>query len=792
MSDLIQALVFPFLAAFGLAATLLSLQLIVLAPLTLVYEVWKRRTLRSLSLKPFRGGVSVIVPAYNEEKSLRACLESILAAGDPGLDVIVVNDGSTDETEKSIRELIDGGRIRYFYQSNAGKAAALNRGAAQASGEVLVFTDADSLFLPDTVQRMTRWFADPRIDAVCGNDEPLVAGTPLQRLLSVTTHIGTGFVRRALSVAGVLPIITGNLGAVRAAVFRDLGGFRPIWGEDLDLTFRLRRAGRRIIFDPDAVVRSECPASLGPLWRQRIRWVRSYLKITRMHRDLFLPAKAPPFSLYLPVNYFSQVVVPVLQLLSLPLFFRIAYESGTGIAYGFSLLFYLGLLTFLAVGTYSILLDRDWKALRHLPAAALLIVPISYFYNFVVLTSVWREIRGRSERWDRIERAPAGPAGRWGGWTLAAAGTLILGLALGPQLAARLDFFGPGPAPDFVRAAYARGGEIALATHFDGWRNWRQAVRSVLQNPDARGIGTVGLGAGRPEWTYFRWEGHKEAWSSTQSSESADLLDEAVRTFQERGLKTVAILDLYAPALIGREPAKAAVRFDGMKSDVQVEFMELVEGEYGKRVVEMARYLARHYPVEAVALTELSYKSFCYDDRCLRSYRGATGRPEWPLSRNQTVDTDHLSIGEWRSELMEGFLRRVAAAVHAEGKRLYVDVPVSWGNLFLHGKDSGLDYTRVLRHADRMVVWNYFNLEHLDPEISRALAEDLRRNFPADRIFVSIGLWEKQGVLDPGAFEQALDFTIQGGISNLWITPNHLMAPAHWEALTAVLGKPGE
>ncbi|HSS44413.1 MAG TPA: glycosyltransferase family 2 protein [Thermoanaerobaculia bacterium] len=775
--------------AFGLAAFLLGLQLLLLFPLSLAYGFWKRQRLRRLPA--FRGRVSVIVPAFNEEKTLRGCVESILASDYPDLEVIVVNDGSTDGTGHSIHDIVESERVRYLEQANGGKAPALNRGAASASGEVLVFTDADSLFLPDTVGEIVRWFADPGVHAVCGNDTPLSAWTPLQKALAVTTHIGTGFVRRALSVVGVLPIITGNLGAIRAATFRQMGGFDPVWGEDLDLTFRLQRARKRIVFDPDSIVRAECPASLSALWRQRVRWARSYLKITRRHRDLLWPLTAPPFSLYLPLNYFAQVVVPLLQLLSLPLLFRVALGGGDMVQWVSSMALYLGLLSFFGVALYSILLDRDWKALRFLPHATLLIVPLSYFYDLVLLVSVWKELRGEAEHWGKIERAPTGLLSRWGGASLALAGVLVIAVAGAARISTRSSSPVTEPSRAIVPVAYARGGEVALATHFDGWDQWHRAVQSVLENPDAQGMHLIALGAGRPEWTFFRWEGHRAQWSSTQTREAQDLLGQAALAFKQRGFRTVAIVDLYAPTLLKKDPSKAAVRFDGVRSPEQVEFMELLEGEYGRQVLQMISFLARHYPIDAVALTEVAYQSFCFDEACLASYRSATNRADWPRTRVGTVDRDDPSIWEWRSARMEGFLARASAAVHAAGKKLFVDVPVSWSDFRRHGKDAGLDYGRVLRHADRIVVWNYFSMEDRGPEVSLALAQDLRRGFPPDRVFLSIGLWGSQGTLEPKAFEEALAYTLKGGMPNLWITPNHLLTPRHWAALTRVLGKPG-
>jgi hypothetical protein len=139
---------------------------------------------------------------------------------------------------------------------------------------------------------------------------------------------------------------------------------------------------------------------------------------------------------------------------------------------------------------------------------------------------------------------------------------------------------------------------------------------------------------------------------------------------------------------------------------------------------------------------------------------------------------------------MEKFIERVARAVHSEGKELYVDVPVNWNDFSRHGNDSGLDYARILRHADRIVVWNYFYMENLKPDVSFNLAKDLSSHFPPEKIMVSIGLWGNFKSVDPNVFKTILDSTLKGGISNIWITPNQLMSQAHWKVLTNTLGKP--
>src|SRR2546430_4355465 len=243
--------------SFGLVVFLLGIQGMLYFPLTLAYEIWKRRALRRLA--PFRERVSVVVPAYNEERTIRVAVETLLESEYPDLEVIVVDDGSQDRTADRLLDLHQQGRIRLIRQENAGKAMALNEGIAAATGEVVLYTDADSLFLRDTVAKTVRWFADPAIDAVCGNDMPLRARSGLQKLLAITTHIGTGFIRRALSVIGCLPIISGNLGAVRRRVLDEIGGVRPPPGGGPEVTRPPRPHRQRGAFAPPPRALARCP-----------------------------------------------------------------------------------------------------------------------------------------------------------------------------------------------------------------------------------------------------------------------------------------------------------------------------------------------------------------------------------------------------------------------------------------------------------------------------------------------------------------------------------------------------
>lgn len=783
-----MAVFLSILWAAGLAVFLFGLQFLAMAPLTIVYELWKYRFFRrhGSDHTPF---VSVVIPAYNEERSIVSSVESVLACAYPSFEVIVINDGSTDRTEEFLEPLIVSGRIRYFRKANGGKASALNLGIAHASGEIVFYTDADSLFQPDTIGKIARWFVDPRIHAVCGNDTPLKPDTPLQKILTVTTHIGTGFVRRAFSVLNIIPIISGNSGAVRKEYLEKVRGFSEIWGEDLDLTFKLQRIGARIIYDSDALVVCDVPAGISALWRQRVRWTRSYIRIAALHKDMMFRRRYAPFSWYMPVNWFSLLVIPVLQAITVMLLPFLAI-GGTTVSGGvLDVIAFLGFGTFLAVAAFSVLLDRRPRHLMYLIIYAWLIVPLSYFYNVVVIYSVYCEVRRRSERWDKIERrqfarlqtsrtSAAQHAWGWGVPLVAFAGVAAF------FLTGQIDSF--DRALPLNRTLHA---SLTLATHFDAWADPSNAISSIFARNHADAVSRVAIGAGRYEWNFFAWKDHEDTWSNDQRVSRGDLFADAVRNVGKKGRRTIAIVDLYAPLYIEHHPDMAARDGDGVASREQVCFTDLVEGEYGMRLKEMVTYLARTYDIDGVSLTELAYQRFCYDDRCVRSFTEETGETGWPRRFfTGGIDRNSHKIGKWRSKLLARYLHQIADSVHAYGKKLYLDVPIDYKHLRQEGVTSGLYYPGLLKFTDALIVWDYFYLEERSPRSSEDVARFFVDRYGPEKIILSIGLWGKERPVSAGELSEAVSSSLLGGAQNLWITPNHMVTPAHWEQIVKSMG----
>lgn len=228
--------------------------------------------------------VSIIVPAFNEGQLIAQVLESLRAVRYPRFEVIVVDDGSSDQT--FLRALPfrrrRGVEYRVLTKSNGGKFDALNHGIAQARGEIVVCIDGDSALHPDALRHCVAHFEDPRVGAVAGNVRVANRRTPWSLLQALEYVVGYGLAKRAQSAARVVTIVPGPLGAFRKSALSHAGGYDgDSFAEDFDLTVKLLGAGWHIVYEPRAVVCTEAPEHTLELLRQRYRWTRGSLQVLR-------------------------------------------------------------------------------------------------------------------------------------------------------------------------------------------------------------------------------------------------------------------------------------------------------------------------------------------------------------------------------------------------------------------------------------------------------------------------------------------------------------------------------
>lgn len=232
--------------------------------------------------------VTVIIPAFNEERVIETSIRRILASDYPGIEVIVADDGSRDRTSAIVEAMFaDDPRVRLLTLVNGGKAAALNRALTFATGSVIVALDADTQFEPETVRRLVRWFADERIGAVAGNAKVGNRVNLVTRWQAVEYVTAQNLERRALTRFDAIMVVPGAVGAWRREALDDVGGYpEDTLAEDQDLTIAIQRKGWKIAYDEDAVAWTEAPETLRALGKQRFRWSFGTLQCLWKHRGV--------------------------------------------------------------------------------------------------------------------------------------------------------------------------------------------------------------------------------------------------------------------------------------------------------------------------------------------------------------------------------------------------------------------------------------------------------------------------------------------------------------------------
>jgi len=231
--------------------------------------------------------VSVIVPAFNEEVVIPKTIKSLLDADYEAFEIIVVDDGSQDNTsEVVIEQFGKNARVRLFTVKNNGKAEALNTGLSHAKGEIIVALDADTLFGPQTISALARRFVDPQIGAVAGNAKVGNRTNIVTRWQALEYITSQNMDRRAFASLNCITVVPGAVGAWRRELLTTAGGFSAdTLAEDQDLTLRIRRLGYKIGYEETAVAWTEAPDRLKTLARQRFRWAYGTLQCMWKHSD---------------------------------------------------------------------------------------------------------------------------------------------------------------------------------------------------------------------------------------------------------------------------------------------------------------------------------------------------------------------------------------------------------------------------------------------------------------------------------------------------------------------------
>lgn len=382
------------------------------------YDVKKNYTERKFKENgrpPYRPRVSIIVPAWNEDMGLPETLRSILASTYRNLEVVVINDGSTDKSDAIMRRFVADYEARtpdkrgkiavaYYYKENGGKGRALNYGIERASGDIIITIDADCILTPTTVENFVKPFAYPQVMAAVGNvkvgDTSHILGT-----LQYLEFLFSFYFKKAESLMNTIYIIGGAAGAFRREVFNQIGYFdsRNIT-EDIDLSVRVQEAGMRIVYAADAVVYTEGASTFSGLKKQRLRWKYGRFQTFYTHRALFFSTRKEHSRfltwLILPLAIFGDAQ------LFLELFFLVFLYVYSMLTHDFSS-FLSGVIVVSSMFAVQIFDDsspKKWSIYALAPVAWMLFYLTTYIEHHALFKSISMAYSKQKPQWQRWQR----------------------------------------------------------------------------------------------------------------------------------------------------------------------------------------------------------------------------------------------------------------------------------------------------------------------------------------------------------------------------------------------------
>jgi cellulose synthase/poly-beta-1,6-N-acetylglucosamine synthase-like glycosyltransferase len=197
--------------------------------------------------------ISIIVPAYNEEVTIQKCLDTLLQLDYPQYDIIVVDDGSTDQTLDLVQSYANP-KVKIISQPNQGKAHALNTGIKHVENEFIVTVDADTTLHKDALQHIAKRFStDLQLGAIAGNVKVDPEPGLLNALQAAEYTLGINLIRKTQSMLGCVMIVPGPIAALRKVAIEQAGYFsEDTFAEDFDITMQILKKGYKIQYEDHA------------------------------------------------------------------------------------------------------------------------------------------------------------------------------------------------------------------------------------------------------------------------------------------------------------------------------------------------------------------------------------------------------------------------------------------------------------------------------------------------------------------------------------------------------------
>ena len=351
--------------------------------------------------------VTILVPAYNEGAVIQGSIESLLQLDYPRYEVIVIDDGSSDDTySKAVVYEGDHGRadVRVITTPNGGKSRALNTGIENARGRFILCMDGDSTLHPATLRRAVRHLIhSPYVAAVAGSVKVANRTNMLANLQALEYVEGLNMVRSAQGFFRLVNIIPGPIGVFRKSALDEIGGYdHDTFAEDCDLTLKLLTRGWQIKFEPESIAYTEAPESLLDLLKQRYRWTRGILQAIKKHKiRLVTPHRGFGVTFTLWYMIFEGILWPSLNVFAHVLFIFVAARYGTALP----LVLWFAQLTVLdmAAALYCVVVEEE--SLKLVPYAICYRAFFALTVDVAKLFASIEELMAVQMDWGKLDRS---------------------------------------------------------------------------------------------------------------------------------------------------------------------------------------------------------------------------------------------------------------------------------------------------------------------------------------------------------------------------------------------------
>lgn len=384
------------------------------------HELWTESVKgKHKMLAEYQPLVSVVIPAWNEEVGLVNTVKSVLANTYPKIQIIVINDGSTDSSHELFKSFVNkykktnlhsSRKIIYKYQQNAGKGSALNFGISIAQGEIILTFDADCYVSKQAITNFVRYFCDPNVMAVVGNVQVGNTSSFLGEMQFIE-FLFSFYNKKADSILNSIYIIGGAAGGFRKEVFNRLGTYTTGHiTEDIELSMRIQEAGMKIVYASDAEIFTEGADSIGGLAKQRLRWRKGRYETFKKYQNLFF-SKEQHHSKFLSFLVLPLSLVSELQLFLEPFFFiyilAFFWIGGNPIFLLSGIILVAGAF-FLQAIFAKLTLSQRLKLLTYAPIGWMFLLMSAAIEYVSQIKSLWLLVKGRSVVWQTWQRRGVG------------------------------------------------------------------------------------------------------------------------------------------------------------------------------------------------------------------------------------------------------------------------------------------------------------------------------------------------------------------------------------------------